>query len=72
MMGRSLAHIPQRHPDLPYQLQAGQNGLPMTRTAAGRSDPGPFSAEILNGAGQRGTEALRRAGWRGDHRSRVF
>ncbi len=34
MMGRSLADIQKRYPDLPYQLSASENGLPFIQTAA--------------------------------------
>lgn len=36
MMGRSLADVQQRYPNLPYQFQASDNGLPLIVTAAGR------------------------------------
>ncbi|MBA5806754.1 Fe-S protein assembly chaperone HscA [Morganella morganii] len=58
MMGRSLADITQRYPDLPYQLQAGENGLPIIRTAAGLTDPVRVSADILSVLAQRAQETL--------------
>lgn len=36
MMGRSLADVQQRYPNLPYQFQASDNGLPLIVTAGGR------------------------------------
>lgn len=58
MMGRSLTDITQRYPDLPYQLQAGENGLPIIRTAAGLTDPVRVSADILSVLAQRAQETL--------------
>ncbi|MEQ5121793.1 Fe-S protein assembly chaperone HscA [Morganella morganii] len=58
MMGRSLADITQRYPDLPYQLQAGENGLPIIRTSAGLTDPVRVSADILSVLAQRAQETL--------------
>lgn len=58
MMGRSLTDITQRYPDLPYQLQAGENGLPIIRTAAGLTDPVRVSADILSVLVQRAQETL--------------
>lgn len=42
MMGRSLADIQKRYPDLPYQLSASENGLPFIQTAASKVDPIKF------------------------------
>ena len=47
MIGRSLADIQKRYPDLPYQLSASENGLPFIQTAAGQVDPIQVSADIL-------------------------
>ncbi|RUT65513.1 Fe-S protein assembly chaperone HscA [Morganella morganii] len=58
MMGRSLTDITQRYPDLPYQLQVGENGLPIIRTAAGLTDPVRVSADILSVLAQRAQETL--------------
>ena len=58
MMGRSLTDITQRYPDLPYQLQAGENGLPIIRTSAGLTDPVRVSADILSVLAQRAQETL--------------
>ncbi|HCT1398418.1 TPA: Fe-S protein assembly chaperone HscA [Morganella morganii] len=58
MMGRLLTDITERYPDLPYQLQAGENGLPIIRTAAGLTDPVRVSADILSVLAQRAQETL--------------
>ena len=58
MMGRSLTDITECYPDLPYQLQAGENGLPIIRTAAGLTDPVRVSADILSVLAQRAQETL--------------
>ena len=58
MMGRSLTDIAERYPDLPYQLQVGENGLPIIRTAAGLTDPVRVSADILSVLAQRAQETL--------------
>lgn len=58
MMGRSLTDITERYPDLPYQLQAGENGLPIIHTAAGLTDPVRVSADILSVLAQRAQETL--------------
>ncbi|MEM8147301.1 Fe-S protein assembly chaperone HscA [Morganella morganii] len=58
MMGRSLTDITERYPELPYQLQAGENGLPIIRTAAGLTDPVRVSADILSVLAQRAQETL--------------
>ncbi|WP_268596131.1 Hsp70 family protein, partial [Escherichia coli] len=46
-MGRSLADVQQRYPNLPYQFQASDNGLPLIVTAAGPVNPVGVSADIL-------------------------
>ncbi|MDE1493449.1 Fe-S protein assembly chaperone HscA [Xenorhabdus bovienii] len=58
MMGRSLADIQQRYPNLPYQLQASENGLPLINTVAGLVDPIQVSSEILKSLVQRAEETL--------------
>ncbi|MGJ0626746.1 Fe-S protein assembly chaperone HscA [Xenorhabdus bovienii] len=58
MMGRSLADIQQRYPNLPYQLQASENGLPLLNTVAGLVDPIQVSSEILKSLAQRAEETL--------------
>ncbi|AOM39303.1 Fe-S protein assembly chaperone HscA [Xenorhabdus hominickii] len=58
MMGRSLSDIQQRYPNLPYQLQASENGLPLINTVAGLVDPIQVSSEILKSLAQRAEETL--------------
>ncbi|OTA19369.1 molecular chaperone DnaK [Xenorhabdus beddingii] len=58
MMGRSLADIQQRYPNLPYQLQASENGLPLINTVAGLVDPIQVSSDILKSLAQRAEETL--------------
>lgn len=53
MMGRSLADIVQRYPNLPYQFQPSENGLPMIQTAGGLVNPVQVSADILKTLAQR-------------------
>ncbi|MGC7560285.1 Fe-S protein assembly chaperone HscA [Pasteurella sp. PK-2025] len=47
LIGRSLADVQQRYPNLPYQFEASENGLPLIRTAKGALSPVEISAEIL-------------------------
>ncbi|WP_387490209.1 Fe-S protein assembly chaperone HscA [Photorhabdus sp. RM96S] len=58
MMGRSLADIQQRYPNLPYQFQASESGLPLINTATGLVDPIQVSSEILKSLAQRAEETL--------------
>ncbi|EJD6369522.1 Fe-S protein assembly chaperone HscA [Providencia rettgeri] len=58
MIGRSLADIQKRYPDLPYQLSASENGLPFIQTAAGQVDPIQVSADILKTLAKRAQETL--------------
>lgn len=58
MMGRSLADIQKRYPDLPYQLSASENGLPFIHTAAGQVDPIQVSSDILKTLAQRAENTL--------------
>ena len=58
MMGRSLADIQKRYPDLPYQLIASENGLPFIHTAAGQVDPIQVSSDILKTLAQRAENTL--------------
>ncbi|SPZ23718.1 Hsc66 [Providencia rettgeri] len=58
MMGRSLADIQKRYPDLPYQLSASENGLPFIQTAAGQVDPIQVSSDILRTLVKRAEETL--------------
>ncbi|AEW77173.1 Fe-S protein assembly chaperone HscA [Aggregatibacter actinomycetemcomitans] len=47
LIGRSLADIQQRYPNLPYQFVASENGLPLLQTTQGARSPIEISAEIL-------------------------
>ncbi|MET3058194.1 Fe-S protein assembly chaperone HscA [Serratia marcescens] len=58
MMGRSLADVQQRYPNLPYQFQASDNGLPLIVTAAGSVNPVGVSADILRALSARAQAAL--------------
>ncbi|AVJ18858.1 Fe-S protein assembly chaperone HscA [Serratia rhizosphaerae] len=58
MMGRSLADVQQRYPNLPYQFQASDNGLPMIATSAGLLNPVSVSADILKTLSARAQQAL--------------
>jgi molecular chaperone HscA len=58
MMGRSLADVLARYPNLPYQFQASENGLPMILTAAGAVNPVGVSADILRTLAERAKTAL--------------
>ncbi|MGO2157686.1 MAG: Fe-S protein assembly chaperone HscA [Serratia proteamaculans] len=58
MMGRSLTDVQQRYPNLPYQFQASDNGLPMIVTAAGAVNPVGVSADILRALAERAKTAL--------------
>jgi molecular chaperone HscA len=58
LMGRSLADVQQRYPNLPYRFQASDNGLPMIVTAAGLVNPVGVSADILRSLSARAQAAL--------------
>lgn len=58
MMGRSLADVQQRYPNLPYQFLASDNGLPTMVTAAGLVNPVRVSADILRVLAARAKTAL--------------
>ncbi|KJF99978.1 Fe-S protein assembly chaperone HscA [Photobacterium leiognathi] len=58
LMGRSLADIEQRYPQLPYQFEASENGLPQLVTRSGKINPVQVSAEILKSLSQRAVDAL--------------
>ncbi|MGV6989072.1 Fe-S protein assembly chaperone HscA [Testudinibacter sp. P80/BLE/0925] len=47
LIGRSLADVRQRYPNLPYRFQASENGLPLIETAQGNFSPVQISADIL-------------------------
>lgn len=48
LMGRSLADVQTRYPNLPYRFQASENGLPLIATAHGLRSPIEVSADILS------------------------
>ncbi|EAR56967.1 chaperone protein HscA [Photobacterium sp. SKA34] len=58
LMGRSLADIEQRYPQLPYQFEASDNGLPQLITRSGNINPVQVSAEILKSLSQRAVDTL--------------
>ncbi|MGG4664339.1 Fe-S protein assembly chaperone HscA [Providencia vermicola] len=58
MMGRSLADIQKRYPDLPYQLTASENGLPFIHTETGQVDPIQVSSDILKTLAKRAENTL--------------
>ncbi|MBH2918591.1 Fe-S protein assembly chaperone HscA [Serratia marcescens] len=58
MMGRSLADVQQRYPNLPYQFQASDNGRPLIVTAGGPVNPVGVSADILRALSARAQAAL--------------
>ena len=47
LIGRSLADVQKRYPDLPYQFVASDNGLPLIQTKQGNKSPVEVSADIL-------------------------
>ncbi|AWY45941.1 chaperone protein HscA [Glaesserella parasuis 29755] len=48
LIGRSLADVEQRYPNLPYQFVATDNGLPLIQTLQGNKSPIEVSADILS------------------------
>ncbi len=58
MMGRSLADIQKRYPELPYDFTESENGLPFIQTAAGQVDPIQVSSDILKTLADRAEETL--------------
>ncbi|WP_075319964.1 molecular chaperone HscA [Histophilus somni] len=47
LIGRSCTDVQQRYPNLPYQFNATENGLPLLKTRRGLLSPVEISAEIL-------------------------
>ena len=47
LIGRSLADVQKRYPDLPYQFVASDNGLPLIQTKQGNKSSVEVSADIL-------------------------
>ena len=58
LIGRSLADIQQRYPNLPYQFVASENGLPLLTTRQGVRSPIEISAEILKKLSSLGEQRL--------------
>lgn len=58
LIGRSLADIEQRYPQLPYQFEASDNGLPQLITRSGNINPVQVSSEILKSLSQRAVDTL--------------
>ncbi|UTM56637.1 Fe-S protein assembly chaperone HscA [Photobacterium sp. CCB-ST2H9] len=58
MMGRSLEDIRQRYPNLPYQFEASESGLPQLVTRRGKVNPVQVSAEILKHLSERAKATL--------------
>ncbi|HIF9516998.1 TPA: Fe-S protein assembly chaperone HscA [Photobacterium damselae] len=58
LMGRSLVDIEQRYPQLPYEFEASENGLPLLKTCVGKINPIQVSAEILKSLADRATKTL--------------
>ncbi|OOR98744.1 Fe-S protein assembly chaperone HscA [Haemophilus paracuniculus] len=48
LIGRSLADVQQRYPNLPYQFNQSENGLPLIATRQGNKSPVEVSADILS------------------------
>ncbi|WGE46997.1 Fe-S protein assembly chaperone HscA [Actinobacillus equuli] len=48
LIGRSLADVQTRYPDLPYKFIASDNGLPLIQTKQGNKSPVEVSADILS------------------------
>lgn len=58
LIGRSLADVQQRYPNLPYQFTASENGLPLIVTAQGNKSPIEISADILSHLNQLAEQRL--------------
>lgn len=58
LLGRSLADVQQRYPQLPYHFHASENGLPLMSTPVGQVNPISVSSEILSTLAQRAEETL--------------
>lgn len=58
MLGRSLKDVTDRYPNLPYQLQPSENGLPLVVTQQGVVNPIQVSSEILKALAQRASLSL--------------
>ncbi|GAD91297.1 chaperone protein HscA homolog [Vibrio halioticoli NBRC 102217] len=58
LLGRSVADIKQRYPNLPYSIVDSENGLPILQTNSGNKNPIEVSADILRALGQRAEKTL--------------
>lgn len=58
LLGRSLADVQQRYPQLPYHFYASENGLPLMSTPVGQVNPISVSSEILSTLAKRAEETL--------------
>ncbi|OBW95445.1 Fe-S protein assembly chaperone HscA [Gallibacterium salpingitidis] len=58
LMGRSLADVQARYPNLPYRFQASENGLPLIITKQGLRSPVEVSADILSRLNQLAEQRL--------------
>ncbi|MBT0723822.1 Fe-S protein assembly chaperone HscA [Rosenbergiella sp. S61] len=58
LLGRSLADVQQRYPQLPYHFHASENGLPLMSTPVGQVNPISVSSEILSTLAKRAEETL--------------
>lgn len=58
LLGRSATDVQQRFPNLPYDLQISDNGLPLLRTAQGDKNPIEVSSDILKSLAKRAEDTL--------------
>ncbi|GAM61819.1 chaperone protein HscA [Vibrio ishigakensis] len=58
LLGRSATDVQQRFPNLPYDLQISENGLPLLRTAQGDKNPIEVSSDILKSLAKRAEDTL--------------
>lgn len=58
LMGRSLADVQARYPNLPYRFQVSENGLPLIITKQGLRSPVEVSADILSRLNQLAEQRL--------------
>ncbi|GAM67174.1 chaperone protein HscA [Vibrio sp. JCM 19236] len=58
LLGRSATDVQQRFPNLPYDLQISENGLPLLRTDQGDKNPIEVSSDILKSLANRAEDTL--------------
>lgn len=58
LLGRSATDVQQRFPNLPYDLQISESGLPLLRTAQGDKNPIEVSSDILKSLAKRAEDTL--------------